>query len=135
MTTAINRYCFTLQVRADRLDEYRERHRQVWPDMLRALDATGVGLALVGAYMMAGELTSAGWDPEVGFAGYEERMRDYVEANQEIGRLHVQSLSAPDPDAEPAPEPDMEALTRVIERAVGGPALPDYAYAGAPGRS
>jgi L-rhamnose mutarotase len=37
----MTRYCFTLQVRADRLEEYRERHRHVWPDMLRALDATG----------------------------------------------------------------------------------------------
>jgi L-rhamnose mutarotase len=37
----MNRYCFLLQVRAERLDEYRERHAQVWPEMLRALHATG----------------------------------------------------------------------------------------------
>jgi L-rhamnose mutarotase len=37
----MTRYCFTLQVRADRLAEYRERHRHVWPDMLRALHETG----------------------------------------------------------------------------------------------
>ncbi|HEX2144273.1 MAG TPA: L-rhamnose mutarotase [Glycomyces sp.] len=35
------RVCFTLRVRPDRLDEYRERHAAVWPDMLRALAATG----------------------------------------------------------------------------------------------
>ncbi|MGF1648120.1 MAG: L-rhamnose mutarotase [Kineosporiaceae bacterium] len=35
------RYCFTLQVRPDRLDEYVERHRAVWPEMLRALAAAG----------------------------------------------------------------------------------------------
>ncbi len=35
------RYCFLLQVRPDRLDEYRERHRAVWPEMLDALRATG----------------------------------------------------------------------------------------------
>ena len=35
------RVCFTLQVRPDRLDEYRARHAQVWPDMLRALRDTG----------------------------------------------------------------------------------------------
>jgi L-rhamnose mutarotase len=35
------RYCFLLQVRPDRLDEYRERHRHVWPDMLAALRDTG----------------------------------------------------------------------------------------------
>jgi L-rhamnose mutarotase len=37
----MTRYCFTLQVRADRLAEYAERHRHVWPDMLRALAETG----------------------------------------------------------------------------------------------
>jgi L-rhamnose mutarotase len=35
------RYCFQLQVRPELLDEYRERHRAVWPDMLRALRDTG----------------------------------------------------------------------------------------------
>jgi 2-polyprenyl-6-methoxyphenol hydroxylase-like FAD-dependent oxidoreductase len=90
------------------------------------MSGAGTGLALVGAYMLAGELAAAGWDPEAGFAGYEQRMRAYVEANQAIGRMHVQMLAAPDPDAEPSPEPDMEALTALIERAVGGPQLPDY---------
>jgi 2-polyprenyl-6-methoxyphenol hydroxylase-like FAD-dependent oxidoreductase len=92
------------------------------------MSGAGTGLALVGAYLLAGELAAADWDPEVGFAGYEERMRDYVDANQEIGRMHVQMLTAPapDPGAEPSPEPDMEALMPLIERAVGGPALPDY---------
>ncbi len=35
------RYCFLLQVRAEMLAEYRERHAAVWPDMLRALRETG----------------------------------------------------------------------------------------------
>ncbi len=35
------RVCFTLQVRPDRLAEYRERHAAVWPDMLRALRDAG----------------------------------------------------------------------------------------------
>jgi hypothetical protein len=76
--------------------------------------------------MLAGELAAADWDPEAGFAGYEARMRSYVEDNQEIGRMRVQSLAAPDPGAAPSPEPDMKALTALIERAVGGPELPDY---------
>jgi L-rhamnose mutarotase len=37
----VPRYCFLLHVRPDRLAEYRARHRQVWPDMLRALRDTG----------------------------------------------------------------------------------------------
>jgi 2-polyprenyl-6-methoxyphenol hydroxylase-like FAD-dependent oxidoreductase len=90
------------------------------------MSGAGTGLALVGAYMLAGELAAADWNPTAGFAGYERRMRSYVEANQEIGRLHVQMLAASDPDAERRPEPDMEALTALVERAVGGPELPDY---------
>ena len=35
------RVCFTLQVRADRLQEYRAAHAAVWPDMLRALRDAG----------------------------------------------------------------------------------------------
>lgn len=35
------RYCFLLQVRPELLDEYRERHRAVWPDMLAALRDSG----------------------------------------------------------------------------------------------
>lgn len=90
------------------------------------MSGAGTGLALVGAYLLAGELAAADWDPVAGFAAYQERMTDYVEANQEIGRMHVQMLAAPDPDAGPRPEPDMEALTPLIERAVNGPELPDY---------
>ena len=37
----MERVCFQLRVRADRLDEYRERHRAVWPEMLAALSAAG----------------------------------------------------------------------------------------------
>ena len=37
----MRRVCFLLKVRADRLDEYRERHAAVWPEMLDALKATG----------------------------------------------------------------------------------------------
>jgi L-rhamnose mutarotase len=37
----VQRICFQLQVRPDRLDEYRERHAAVWPEMLAALSAAG----------------------------------------------------------------------------------------------
>jgi L-rhamnose mutarotase len=39
----MTRYCFLLQVKPELLDEYRERHAAVWPEMLRALEATGWG--------------------------------------------------------------------------------------------
>jgi L-rhamnose mutarotase len=37
----VRRICFTLQVRADRLEEYRRRHAEVWPAMLAALRDSG----------------------------------------------------------------------------------------------
>ncbi len=37
----MTRFCFVSRVRPDRLDEYRARHREVWPEMLEALRDTG----------------------------------------------------------------------------------------------
>ena len=37
----MQRVCFLLKVKADRLEEYRRRHEQVWPEMLEALRETG----------------------------------------------------------------------------------------------
>ena len=39
----MERVCFELRVRPDRLEEYRERHTAVWPEMLAALRASGWG--------------------------------------------------------------------------------------------
>jgi L-rhamnose mutarotase len=37
----VERVCFLLNVRPDRLSEYKARHRQVWPEMLEALRECG----------------------------------------------------------------------------------------------
>ena len=37
----MKRICFLLQVKPDRLEEYKAHHRNVWPDMLAALRETG----------------------------------------------------------------------------------------------
>src|SRR5215472_8151146 len=37
----MQRVCFLLKVRPERLDEYKSRHRAVWPEMLAALRETG----------------------------------------------------------------------------------------------
>jgi len=37
----MERVCFLLKVRPECLDIYRQRHAEVWPDMLAALRATG----------------------------------------------------------------------------------------------
>jgi L-rhamnose mutarotase len=37
----MQRICFVLQVKKERLNEYKERHRSVWPEMKNALRETG----------------------------------------------------------------------------------------------
>ena len=37
----MQRVCFQLQVRPDRIDEYTDRHAAVWPEMLEALADNG----------------------------------------------------------------------------------------------
>jgi len=37
----MERVCFLLKVRPERLQEYKERHKRVWPEMLQALRETG----------------------------------------------------------------------------------------------
>jgi len=39
----VERVCFLARIRPERLDEYRERHKNVWPDMRAALRETGWG--------------------------------------------------------------------------------------------
>ena len=51
--------CFLARVRPERLDEYRARHNEVWPEMLAALRAAGWGnysIFLAGDGLLVGYL-------------------------------------------------------------------------------
>jgi 2-polyprenyl-6-methoxyphenol hydroxylase-like FAD-dependent oxidoreductase len=55
----------------------------------------GTSLALVGAYVLAGELAAAGdgdGDHEAGFAAYEQQMRPFVEQNQKLGPANIKRM-------------------------------------------
>ena len=52
----------------------------------------GTSLALVGAYVLAGELAEAGGDYQAAFARYENALRDYVEVNQKLGMRGVKVI-------------------------------------------
>jgi L-rhamnose mutarotase len=55
----MERVCFLGRVTAERLEEYRERHRQVWPGMLAALSQAGwtnYSLFLTGDGLLIGYL-------------------------------------------------------------------------------
>jgi len=59
------RVCFQLQVKPDRIAEYRDRHAAVWPEMLDALRATGwrnYSLFLTDAGMLIGYLECEDFD-------------------------------------------------------------------------
>ncbi|WP_278265774.1 FAD-dependent monooxygenase [Nocardia sp. AG03] len=90
------------------------------------MSGQGTGLALVGAYVLAGELAAAEWNPEIGFARYEARMRSFVEANQEIAQLNARTRDVPGPEAEPLPDFTGEWFGELVERAINGVDLPDY---------
>jgi L-rhamnose mutarotase len=71
---AVRRVCFLLRVRPDRLDEYRERHRAVWPEMQQALRETGwhnYSLFLTDDGLLVGYLETD--DFEAAKAGMAER--------------------------------------------------------------
>ncbi|MFE7510830.1 FAD-dependent monooxygenase [Streptomyces sp. NPDC057540] len=53
----------------------------------------GTGLALTGAYVLAGELARAGGDHTVAFARYERHMRPGVEQNQKMAESFVKEMT------------------------------------------
>ncbi|MFG3349598.1 FAD-dependent monooxygenase [Streptomyces sp. NPDC048018] len=53
----------------------------------------GTGLALTGAYVLAGELAAAGGDHVTGFAAYEEVMRPGVELNQSFAERFAKEMT------------------------------------------
>lgn len=62
------RVCFQLQVRPDRIEDYKARHAAVWPEMLQALAATGwqnYSLFLRGDGLLIGYLETPSLDDAV----------------------------------------------------------------------
>jgi 2-polyprenyl-6-methoxyphenol hydroxylase-like FAD-dependent oxidoreductase len=86
------------------------------------MSGRGTSQALIGAYVLAGELATA-TDHTAAFAAYERILRDYVEVNHEVGRQATASLAV-----EPTQEM-IDAMTAAPPD--GGPSnddvpLPDY---------
>jgi L-rhamnose mutarotase len=90
----MERVCFTARVRPDRLDEYVQRHRTVWPEMTAALSAAGWGnysLFLTGDGLLIGYLETDDYEAaqrQLARTDVNERwqaeMKDFFE---EIGEL------------------------------------------------
>jgi 2-polyprenyl-6-methoxyphenol hydroxylase-like FAD-dependent oxidoreductase len=57
------------------------------------LTGLGTSLAIVGAYVLAGELAAAKGDPRVAFSRYESALREYVTRGQELPPGGVKSFA------------------------------------------
>lgn len=115
MMTPTTRVCFQLQVRAELLDEYLERHSPVWPEMLAEIAASGrrnyslflaEGGRLIGyyetdddaaaqAYLAASEVAGR-WEAEMGrfFVGLEGRPDQAATPLAEVFNLDTQLAAA-----------------------------------------
>ena len=74
MAPLMERVCWTMRVRPEKLEEYKARHRAVWPEMLEALRETGWGnysLFLTADGLLIGYLETQ--DFAAAQAGMEER--------------------------------------------------------------
>ncbi|MEV4257581.1 FAD-dependent monooxygenase [Spirillospora sp. NPDC049652] len=58
------------------------------------LSGQGTSMAMVGAYVLAGELKAADGDHEKAFAAYETELRGYVAANQELALTNKARVEA-----------------------------------------
>jgi 2-polyprenyl-6-methoxyphenol hydroxylase-like FAD-dependent oxidoreductase len=99
------------------------------------ISGQGTGLAIVGAYVLAGELAAARGDHAAGFAAYERRMRDWVAVAQKFAAGNVRTTL---PKSEFGIRlgmlamralpylPGKSLLLRSMNKMVNGFDLPDY---------
>ncbi|KAA2254520.1 FAD-dependent oxidoreductase [Solihabitans fulvus] len=93
------------------------------------MSGQGTSMALVGAYVLAGELKAAGGDHGAAFAGYERELREYVTQNQQLAltnkaRVEAQAAAAMG-EGEPTEAPE-EVDFQDFGEVVNALALKDY---------
>lgn len=94
------------------------------------MSGQGTSMALVGAYVLAGELKAAEGDHETAFACYETEIRDYVAANQRLAltnraRVEAQTRAAMG-GAEAAEPVEITTEPEDFDGVVGALVLKDY---------
>jgi L-rhamnose mutarotase len=101
----MQRICFHLRVRPDRIDEYRERHRAVWPEMQDALRATGwhnYSLFLADDGLLTGYLECEDFNSSLeamaGLAVNERWQTEMAGFFQETGGAHADESMRPLPE-------------------------------------
>src|SRR6185295_19174045 len=95
------------------------------------MSGQGSSLALIGAYVLAGELAAASGDHRTAFAEYDRLLRPFVVANQGLG-IESAAFMTQDPATAPAElsaneiESVIDGSTRRIAEAANAIALKDY---------
>jgi L-rhamnose mutarotase len=102
----MERVCFTLQVRPDRLPDYLEAHEHVWPDMLQALREAG--WRNYSLFYRAADATVVGYLETDDFDAALERMAA-LEVNTRWQASMAEYFEVPDGN-----HPD-QAVTRLTE--------------------
>ena len=95
------------------------------------MSGQGSSLALIGAYVLAGELAAASGDREAAFAEYIRVMRPFITTNQQLG-IESSKFMTQDPDAAPSElsgseiESHIDNSTQSITAAANAITLKDY---------
>nr|AIA18942.1 FAD_TeRes [uncultured bacterium] len=89
------------------------------------LSGQGTSLALVGAYILAGELKTA-TDHVAAFARYNELLKPYVEANQAFGVWVSESFLADEPLSAEQAEERNNIVLGIMKKATHAIELPEY---------
>lgn len=86
----------------------------------------GTNLAIVGAYILAGELKSAEGDYSVAFKRYNERMRPFVDAVQDLGVWVGKAYLPEEEVSKEVLEERSSVIMEKIKVAANAISLPDY---------
>lgn len=90
------------------------------------LSGQGNNLALVGAYILAGELKNAQGDHVLAFRRYEEMMRPFVLANQSFGLWTSESFLVNGEVSKEVAQNRSEDILQRMKAVANGISLPDY---------
>ena len=90
------------------------------------LSGQGNNIALVGAYILAGELKKAGGNYTLAFNRYNELLHPFVEANQKLGAWVSESFLVPDEVSKEVAEERSNKILQEVKIVSNMISLPDY---------
>jgi 2-polyprenyl-6-methoxyphenol hydroxylase-like FAD-dependent oxidoreductase len=85
------------------------------------LSGQGTSMALIGAYVLAGEFAAAGGDHLVALAAYEAELRDFVRKNQELALVNREQM-----EASGGMGAEIDAMVERLNEVVNALTLKDY---------